>query len=139
VIDRVLALEAFHDAWAGSRPLAGTLRELGGMPGADPERFQYAIAVSLRDATPQAAAATGGAAAPPPLAAAAGRAAGGSELETAVRHVKEMLPDLGDGFVEACLQAMSVSWPHVPVAACLFAAKVKSIAGGDVLGFGGGC
>lgn len=120
VLDRLFECERFVADWSNSRPMVESLKQLASLNGIEPMRLEYFVSVAEavvdadnelhdEDESKVSAPPAGARMPPPPFshaggASSAGAAADDSGLDESIRQVQELFPDLGDGFVKACLK-----------------------------------
>ena len=117
VLDRVFECENFVADWSNSRPMVGTLKELASLNGIDPMRLEYFVSVAekLLDADNELHAAAEASLLPSAsqsmdsfsTTSASPSTGADSDLTGSIAQVKGLFPDLGDGFVEACLKELT--------------------------------
>lgn len=123
VLDQLYELETLMLDWTVRRPLAATLKLVSAQPAVDQDRIDYAIAVVDKiaaDATADDVPMHGGSssgggdggAGPADEGCGGGggggaAGGGGGPLNEAVMHIKAIFPHLGEGYIEACLDAFN--------------------------------
>ena len=117
VLDQIYEQETFILDWTVRRPLSATLKLISAQPAIDTDRIDYAIAVVEKIAADASAdtvhlssaadSGSGDGAGPADDGGGGGGGSSDDALDGAVLHVKAIFPHLGDGYIQACLDAFN--------------------------------